>query len=214
MPPGAIGARGLMPYDPDIIVLEMEPMADAWLRDRAASFGLAISPGASRSMPLEVSEPTLLLCRRWRFDDAAADRDADDAPGPGVAFGGAAAMGTAPFTPVVPTEEPMFPKWLVGVLPAVLCPDATPPLPGLSTSFALTVRLAGGDAVLCWLVFFAAAAVVDMERVELLREAAAELLAFALFLDREPDPMELLPPDPRFLFLMTSVFKLSGRTTP
>jgi hypothetical protein len=73
---------------------------------------------------------TLLLSRRCRLGatvtpfrgmlDAAA-------PGPGVAFIGAAAIGTTPFpplTPVVPTEDPAEPWYEVGVLPAVL-----PPLP-------------------------------------------------------------------------------------
>jgi hypothetical protein len=57
----------------------------------------------------------LLLCLRCRFGATALDRgilDAAAAPGPGVAFGGAAAMGITPLpplTPVVPTEDPAEP---------------------------------------------------------------------------------------------------------
>jgi hypothetical protein len=51
-----------------------------------------------------------------------------------------------------------------------------------------------------------------MDRVEFLREAAAEPAGF--FLDLTPPPPVPFGPDPLFLFLITSVFKLSGRTTP
>jgi len=71
------------------------------------------------------------------------------APGPGVAFGGAAAIGTTPLPPlipVVPTEDPADPWYEVGVLPAVV-----PQLPvepetegGLWLSLTLLARLLVG----------------------------------------------------------------------
>lgn len=63
---------------------------------------------------LSIAE-TDLLCLRWRFGATATlERGIDDAaaPGPGVALGGAAAMGTTPLPPlipVVPTDEPADP---------------------------------------------------------------------------------------------------------
>jgi hypothetical protein len=63
---------------------------------------------------------TLLLWRRWRFDDddddddaRAADRDGRAAaPGPGRLFAGAAAIGTTPLPPATtPPEEPALPPW-------------------------------------------------------------------------------------------------------
>jgi hypothetical protein len=99
----------------------------------AASFDPVEFSGLSISMLLiDCSITTLLLCLRWRFDEddedeRAAVRGRDAAPGPGVLFGGAAAMGTTPFPPTSP---------LVGVLPAVLLADAEP-LAGLSLPLAL-----------------------------------------------------------------------------
>jgi len=55
------------------------------------------------------------------------------------------------------------------------------------------------------------AATVAMDKVELLRDAAAEPAGFFRDLTLPPDP---LGPEPLFRFLMTSVFKLKGRTTP
>ena len=56
---------------------------------------------------------TDLLCRRCRLGATAWERVAvAAAPGPGVALGGAAAIGTTPLPPeipVVPTDEPAEP---------------------------------------------------------------------------------------------------------
>ena len=89
----------------------------------------------------------LLLCRRCRFDDEVGALWIEDAPapGPGLVFGGAAAIGTTPFPPTAPLD-PAFPKWLFGVLPAVLAPEAGP-LEGLSTSLLLEARLEAGGVV-------------------------------------------------------------------
>lgn len=131
------------------------------------------------------------------------------APGPGLVLGGAAAIGTTP----LPPTDPEFPKWLLGVLPAVLPPEGGP-LDGLSTSLLLEARLEAGGVVTLdvwtWL-FLLLLADVDIESVEFLREAAA--LAFFFDLVLVP-PTGRLEPDPRLRFLMTSVFKLNGRTTP
>jgi hypothetical protein len=77
---------------------------------------------------------TLLLCRLCLFGATVIfDRGPVDAaaPGPGVAFGGAAAIGTTPLppvTPVVPEVEPAEPWYEVGVLPAVLPPFPADPV--------------------------------------------------------------------------------------
>jgi hypothetical protein len=98
----------------------------------------------------------------------------------------------------------------VGVFPAVLPADAEP-LAGLSLPLALLVLfwMAGG-VLACTGGGFA---LVDTERVEPFLVMPPEELAF--FLDRVLEPPTGRPdPEPRFRFLMTSVFKLSGRTTP
>lgn len=62
-----------------------------------------------------------------------------------------------------------------------------------------------------------AAADVDMASVEFFLVLVPEVLAeaLALFLDRVlVPPTGRFAPEPRLRFLMTSVFKLSGRTTP
>jgi hypothetical protein len=117
--------------------------------DFAASFDPVEFSGESTS--IFSMALTLLLCRLCLFGatvtfvrgmlDAAA-------PGPGVSFGGAAAMGTTPLPPlipVVPTEDPAEPWYDVGVLPAVLPPF--PPDPetegGLALSFAFLPVLVG-----------------------------------------------------------------------
>jgi hypothetical protein len=84
-----------------------------------------------------------LLWRRWRLEDVPVPRDpeVDAAPGPGVALGGAAAIGMFPFPPltaVVLVVDPADPWWEVGVLAAVLPPF--PPDEGELT-FSLAVRL-------------------------------------------------------------------------
>lgn len=84
-------------------------------RDFAASLEPVEFVGESISMaPLLSIAETDLLCRRWRFGATTTERGTlDAAPGPGVAFKGAAAMGITPLpplTPVVPPpEEPAEP---------------------------------------------------------------------------------------------------------
>lgn len=105
--------------------------------------------GLSRSIVLEViSALPLLLCLRCLFDDVAVFL-MDDAPGPGAVFGGAAAMGTTPLPPMAAADDPVLPKWLFGVLPAVLPPEPGPTLAGLSTSFEPTARVAEGGVAAC-----------------------------------------------------------------
>jgi hypothetical protein len=142
------------------------------------------------------------------------DLGKDDAPGPGVDFGGAAAIGTTPFPPTALDEEPPPPWKLVGVLPAVLPPEAGP-LTGLSASLPLLFA-AGG--VVTWVVLLLFPADDDMANDEFLRDAAAELapdalVAFFFDLVLVP-PTGRLAPEPRLRFLITSVFRLRGRTTP
>lgn len=74
--------------------------------DRAASLEPVESCGLSISIP---SPPALLLCLRCRFAEIAMVRGREAAPGPGVAFGGAAAIGTTPFPPTAPAMEPALP---------------------------------------------------------------------------------------------------------
>lgn len=117
--------------------------------------------------------------------------------------------------PIAPDEAPGPTRWLFGVLPAVLVPDVVP-LMGLSTSLLLAGRLAAGGVValgvgLLLLGFVLLVAAVDIERVEFFREFSA----LAVFLDLVLlPPTGTLVPEPRLRFLMTSVFKLNGRTTP
>ena len=98
------------------------------------------------------------------------------------------------------------------MLPAVLPPEP-PPLAGLSPSFTLPALVIEGGVVAC-------VAVVDVDKasVEFLRDAGPDVVPdapLAVFLDRVlVPPIGRLAPDPRLRFLMTSVFKLSGRTTP
>lgn len=92
------------------IVLEMEGMLGV-----APSCRPIESPGPSRSIA-DDEVPSLLLCLRCLLEDAVVGRDMDDeAPGPGVVLGGAAAMGTTPLPPTMVAP----PYWLPGVLPAV-----------------------------------------------------------------------------------------------
>lgn len=165
--------------------------------------------GLSMSMLVGASPLTLLLCRRCRFEEVVRGLDIDEAPGPGLVFGGAAAIGTTPFPPTAPLEDPVLPKWLFGVLPAVFAPEAGP-LTGLSPSLLLKARLeVGGVVTFVWLLLLAA--MVDIDSVEFFLEAAAELFFLDLVL---VPPTGMLEPEPRFRFLITSVFKLNGRTTP
>jgi hypothetical protein len=150
---------------------------------------------------------TLLLWRRCRFDDddeSAAVRGSEAAPGPGALLGGAAAMGTTPFPP---TALPLvFPWKLVGVLPA----DAEP-LAGLSMSWTLLARFCTAGGVLAWTGGWLMT--VETESVEDFLLMPAEELA--VFLVRVLVPPTGRPePEPRLRFLMTSVFRDNGRTTP
>lgn len=190
-------------------------------KDRAASLEPVELLGLSISMPAMGSLGPLRLCLRWRFEDAAADLDKAAAPGPGVALGGAAAIGTTPLPPTAPLDDAVLPNWLVGVLPAVLAPDAA--LLGLSPSLTLPIVADGGVetvllaafAACALLVLTVAAAAAEIDSVEFLRDATAEFAPETPFLDRETvPPTGRLAPDPRLRFLMTSVFKLRGRTTP
>jgi len=65
------------------------------------------------SMPPVLSAVlTLLECRRWRLGAIGVARGTLlAAPGPGVDFGGAAAMGTTPFRPVLPPPELPAEPW-------------------------------------------------------------------------------------------------------
>lgn len=133
-------------------------------------------------------------------------------------------MGMTPLPPTAPEEEVVLPNWLFGVLPAVLGPDG-PPLGGLSSSCMLPVRRFEGGVVTGWCAAILVELLVDLDllllpavlfeidSVEFLRDAAVEPVA--VFFERVlVPPTGRLAPDPRFLFLITSVFKLRGRTTP
>jgi len=62
--------------------------------------------GPSMSMPEPSAVPPDFECRRCRFDTTGTVRATLlAAPGPGVDFGGAAAMGTTGFPPTVPPAE-------------------------------------------------------------------------------------------------------------
>lgn len=66
--------------------------------------------------------------------------------------------------------------------------------------------------LLMFLLLLVAVAIVDNDKVEFFLEAAADPLPF-LDLVLVPPTLTLFP-EPRFLFLITSVFRLRGRTTP
>jgi hypothetical protein len=107
----------------------------------------------------------------------------------------------------------------------VFAPEVPPPLAGLSPSFPLAdfgarglvltlVVLAELSAPLLLLgpLILAVAIEVESDREEFLRDPTLE---FPPFLGRVlDDPTGRLAPEPLFLFLMTSVFKLNGLTTP
>ena len=99
-----------MPKLFDSMVLEIDDMP-GWPIDLDISLGGEDSLGLSISMPEAPSAPTLLLCLRCLLDetDACPDREADEAPGPGVALGGAAAMGITPFPPAAAALAPKLP---------------------------------------------------------------------------------------------------------
>lgn len=159
-------------------------------KERAASLDPVEFSGLSMSIIGAVSFVALLLLWRRCLLDGMVERGREAAPGPGVLLGGAAAMGTTPLPPTAPVLKP------VGVLPAVL-----PPEPGLSPS-----RAAFGGVVAL------VAVVEDIASVEFFREAEPKP-AFFFDLVLVP-PTGRLAPEPRLRFLITSVFKLRGRTTP
>jgi hypothetical protein len=89
----------------------------------------------------------------------------------------------------------------------------------------LLARTADGGVAACWLLLFTVlfelllilfaltslAALAAIDKLEFLRDAAAD--AFFLDLVLVP-PTGTFAPDPRFRFLITSVFNERGRTTP
>lgn len=109
--------------------------------ERAVSLDPVEFSGLSMSIP--ALSAALLLCLRCRLADAATVRGSAEAPGPGVDFGGAAAIGTTPLPPTAPVAVPALPWKLVGLLPAVFAPDG-PPLTGESLTLTLLARLVAG----------------------------------------------------------------------
>lgn len=181
-------------------------------KDRAASFEPVEFSGLSMSILPLLSPPALLLCLRCRLAETVTDRGMEAAPGPGVDFGGAAAIGTTPLPPTAPAAEPALPWKLVGLLPAVFPPEAAP-LTGESAAFTLAARVVAGGVVA-----EETGGTAEMLSVEFLRVLGPEFKALELefFL---PDrvlvpPTGALLPEPRLRFLITSVFRLRGRTTP
>jgi hypothetical protein len=221
IPPGPIGLD-VMPNpfaSPMVVMLPPEGMFIPI--DFAASLDPVEFSGESTSM-LSIAL-TLLLCLRCRLGATAMfDRGMLDAaaPGPGVAFGGAAAIGTTPFPPlipVVPTEDPAEPWYEVGVLPAVLPPFPADPETegGLWDSFTLRARMLVG--VVAWVVGAVLVAGVAIEFFLVFGPLVGWTapIFFEARVDAPPDaPTGREAPDPRFRFLMTSVFSESGRTTP
>lgn len=118
--------------------MPLNPLLDPM--DRAASLEPVDSCGLSMSIP---SPPALLLCLRCRFAEIEMVRGNEAAPGPGVALGGAAAMGTTPLPTVAPAMELALPWKLVGLLPAVFPPEAAP-LAGESAAFTLPALVVAG----------------------------------------------------------------------
>lgn len=117
-------------------------------------------------------------------------------------------------TTFLPPTEPVVPvlPWKLGApLPP---PGLVPVLPGAVSVLAeVPVRFAAEeDAPLLLLLLFPRE---DSAMDEFFRDAAVEFAPDALppFFDLPPTP-PTVGPDPRFRFLMTSVFRLSGLTTP
>lgn len=92
-------------------------------------------------------------------------------------------------------------------------PPEPPALAGLSPSFALPARFVAGGVVACVGLFG-----VEIVIVEFLRDADPETEPEALGVFLEDlvlvPPTGKLAPEPRLRFLITSVFKLRGLTTP
>jgi hypothetical protein len=98
----------------------------------------------------------------------------------------------------------------VGVFPDELFAEAAP-LAGLSLSLTLLALFwAAGGVLACTGGGLAAE---ETDNVEPRLVMPPEEPTFFLVRVLEP-PTGRLEPEPRFRFLMTSVFKLSGRTTP
>lgn len=162
--------------------------------------------GLSTSISPERSISVLLLCRLWRLELTDIDREREDAPGPGVDLGGAAAIGT---TPLPPTAPPALAKLAEEAAPADL---ALGPASADGDS-PVEVRLIEVGAGLP--LPEATVAKEDTARDEFRRDAEAELVPEVVFLDLVPEPPPgTFGPEPRLRFLMTSVFRLNGRTTP
>lgn len=181
--------------------------------ERAASLDPVESSGLSISIPLLSAAP--LLCLRCRLEDSVMVRGIAAAPGPGADLGGAAAIGTTPFPPTAPVADPALPWKLVGLLTAVFAPDCPPLIGDSPEAFTLPARFVAGG-VAAWLA--EVLAVEETATVELFLRFVPELLVETLIEFFLPDlvlvPAGKLLPDPRLRFLMTSVFKLRGRTTP
>jgi hypothetical protein len=77
-------------------------------RARAASLEPVELVGLSMSMLAWLSALPVLLCLRCRLEDVLL-REPEEAPGPGVTFIGAAAMGTTDFPPIIPADDPVLP---------------------------------------------------------------------------------------------------------
>jgi hypothetical protein len=101
------------------------------------------------------------------------------------------------------------------VLPAVLPPEAPPALKGLSLPFRLPGWFWDGGVV-AWMVLGAAGRASAEFFLVAVADVFPEAFAPALFFaDRVlVPPTGRLAPEPRFRFLITSVFRLSGLTTP
>lgn len=111
--PGGIIGRCVIPNPlvratlPGLGIPLMKPLAE--LTDRAASLEPVELAGLSMSIPPADSlVPALLLLRRCRLEDPDVPtlRVTAAAPGPGVFFGGAAAIGITPFPPTAPLADP------------------------------------------------------------------------------------------------------------
>lgn len=124
-------------------------------------------------------------------------------------------MGTTPLPPTAPTTEPVLPWKLVGLLPAVLPPDAIQ-LAGDSAALTLPALVVEGG-VEAWAM---ALTEEEMFKVEFLRVLGPEEVPGTLMLAFFLADLVLVPltgallPEPRLRFFMTSVFKLKGLTTP
>jgi len=165
--------------------------------------------GLSTSISPERSISTFLLCRLWRFELIDIDLEIEDAPGPGVDLGGAAAMGTTPFPPTAPAAPW---KFVEAVLPVALDPGLTS-ADGASLLVTPPPRLVEVDEELPIVPLLLA--IADTASDEFFRDAEAEFVPEAFFLDLVPAPLpDTFGPEPRLRFLMTSVFRLSGLTTP